>query len=97
MVKQVLERDNDIYLVKYFYTWTVKTQYPPVVTSDMLITFAFRLQTVWTQIRPDKMFGLIWIQPNCLALMVFLKKFFEEVDIYQVILQYMNSQKVVTW
>ena len=32
---------------------------------------------VWTQIRPDKMSGLIWIQTDTL---VFLKEFFEKVD-----------------
>ena len=39
------------------------------------------MQTVWTQIRPDKMSGLIWIQLNLFdTQMVFLKEFFEKDD-----------------
>ena len=38
------------------------------------------LQTVWTQIRPDKMSGLIWIQLFD-TLMVFLKEFLKKIEL----------------
>ena len=54
---------NNIWLSKnklYLYKWSFSSLPARVVCWQPL-------QTVWTQIRPDKMSGLIW-NPNCLTL-----------------------------
>ena len=38
------------------------------------------MQTVWTQIRPDKTYVRPELDPNCLTLMVFLKEYFKKVN-----------------
>ena len=51
-----------------------------LVTRCLLASSADNLlQTVWTQIRTDKMFDLVWIQTVWHSDMELIKKFFERV------------------
>ena len=50
-------------LLLTFLTLSYACHYPIIsLTLYLLVSSAIPLQTVWTQIRPDKMSGLIWIQ-----------------------------------
>ena len=67
LMRQLLGQKRNLVLVHCLLTLSLLAG--TLLSSDIF------LQTVWTQIGPDKMLGLIWIQ-TVVTLIVFLKVFF---------------------